>query len=752
MQRNTGELSSYHSSHEPSSKGPTPNSFVPRHRQEQEVAIDADVSSEVVDFGDNGGKETELIPVLPSLTEQASAAPKQRQKFRPVKPKSQFDKMEKQSKVIQQDKKKEANGSTSAGDPIGHAQGMKSKHCNSPENSPALSSSRVGNSESQTANHRKRKPGNQRRRDSERKRQAFVTNECQPYNVFHGTETWNCYENMWYEYYRETFDGRSTQHHSRWDRQGAGYTMHEREWHVRRQELDALAHAQAKRQQELDALAVSLETREREQKNNENRLVAENHKLTQSILSKKKELEILCEEHRNKLLFFEKEHDSEKQRWRKELDVLRWQQSKEKAEHKRALDELQRESEGRLNAVQNKINELTDKETRISLEIQKQKENINKARKTLECEFEQRRRELDSLELALSSRQKVLDEKEVAQSLREDHWLSMKSQVEASFTTRENQMAARESMLYQKQVDLDQFKAAAEASERERAMQYENWAAEKDKLQKSLRDLEIMLTKKKNELEMQAIQQAKQQKDFHSRDAALKRRARELRAQKRDIDLAQAKQSSEKRSTEELKSYSTTKEFPFSREQSADKGSSVKPAPERKRGESTDSKDAAKNKQAGIDYILIDSDSDDEVQQKKPKPAASSCNRTWDYGKYYNAQFTVESAQELQERLFREAAEKLRARASSSASADSSKQDNAPFITTPISNINELYPEHWRWKDAYSVLGLPAQSSMKLVKTHYRKLARIYHPDSSGSSSTSNKFHAITLAYRKLHG
>jgi hypothetical protein len=753
MQKSIGELSPNNPSYGTSLKVPTPNEFRPRHRQQnQEVAIDADVSGELVEFGEIGGKETELLPVLPSLTQQTSAAPKQKQKFRPVKPKSQVDKVEKPGKVEdQQDKKKEAKENKLARDQGSHFQEKKSNQCN-PDNSPALSGDRVGNSEPKMAN-RKRKTGNQRRRDKERKRQAYETNDYQSYSAPNGTEAWNHYEHSWDEYYREKSYGHSTQHQFQWDRQIAGSTMHERDWHIRLQELDAFARAQAERQQELDALAVSLEIREWEPKNHKDQLVAENDELTKSIMSKKNELEKLCEEHRNKSVFFEKEHESERESYRKELEELRCRQSKEKEAHKRALDEVQRVHESRLNVINNKINALVERETRISLEIQKQEEEISKARRTLENEFEQRRIELDSLAAALSSRGKYLDEKEIAQALREDRWVSMKTQIETSFATSETRLAARESKLCEQQVDLDRLKADFEASEMERAVQYQNWASEKDKLQKSLRDLELMLTKKKNDLEIQSIQQAKQQKELRSRDAALKRRARELKAQKRDIDSAQAKQSAQRSDNkDEHKSYSTAKEFPCTKEKSADIGSSVKPAPQRKRGESADSKDAGKTKQAGIDYILIDSDSDDEVQPKKPKPATTSCNRTWDYGKYYNAQFTVESAQELQERLFREAAEKLRARATSSTSAESSNHDNSPSITTPISNINELYPEHWRWKDPYSVLGLPAHSSMKLVKTHYRKLARIYHPDSSGSSSTSNKFHAITLAYRKLHG
>lgn len=54
-------------------------------------------------------------------------------------------------------------------------------------------------------------------------------------------------------------------------------------------------------------------------------------------------------------------------------------------------------------------------------------------------------------------------------------------------------------------------------------------------------------------------------------------------------------------------------------------------------------------------------------------------------------------------------------------------------------------------KDYYKILGVARTSTSLEIKTAYKKLAKIYHPDlNQGSSSVANKFADITEAYNIL--
>ena len=129
----------------------------------------------------------------------------------------------------------------------------------------------------------------------------------------------------------------------------------------------------------------------------------------------------------------------------------------------------------------------------------------------------------------------------------------------------------------------------------------------------------------------------------------------------------------------------------------------------------------------------------------------------------YNYQISQEAALEMQEKLFRDAAARLRQQ---QAPAQHSHHQNftqvdsngvhdglatgAPPFENPVFDVATQFPSHWTWKDPYACLGLPPNASLSLVKSQYRRLAKLYHPDKSQLPNTGSKFHGIALAYRKL--
>jgi DnaJ domain len=153
---------------------------------------------------------------------------------------------------------------------------------------------------------------------------------------------------------------------------------------------------------------------------------------------------------------------------------------------------------------------------------------------------------------------------------------------------------------------------------------------------------------------------------------------------------------------------------------------------------------------------------------RKPGTHPSYAYR-FDNRRDYNWNFSQEEALEYQERLFREAAERLRKQnqdqTSSTAGSSQHQQQyyndhvlhstrnshGIPLITEPMHDIATRYPLHYSWaRDPHAVLGLPHGSALSLVRTQYRRLAKLYHPDKSKTPATILKFHGISRAYRKL--
>jgi DnaJ-domain-containing protein 1 len=114
----------------------------------------------------------------------------------------------------------------------------------------------------------------------------------------------------------------------------------------------------------------------------------------------------------------------------------------------------------------------------------------------------------------------------------------------------------------------------------------------------------------------------------------------------------------------------------------------------------------------------------------------------------YNFRFTQEEAAREQERLFKQAADRVRQNASMANQTSST----AAAGSVPR-NINDLSHDHWRSPDLYHRLGLPPGAPIHLVKRQYRRLALRYHPDKGWKDvHTTDRFQAITEAYKVLSG
>jgi hypothetical protein len=127
-------------------------------------------------------------------------------------------------------------------------------------------------------------------------------------------------------------------------------------------------------------------------------------------------------------------------------------------------------------------------------------------------------------------------------------------------------------------------------------------------------------------------------------------------------------------------------------------------------------------------------------------------SRKFQFDKNYCYQFSNEEALIMQERLFQEAADRIRSQGVAQFRVVSHYDSfRSPMFDAPVTNIATQHPNHWQWKDHYARLGLPHASELRLVKTQYRRLALQYHPDKS-KAETSAQFQAVTEAYRVLMG
>lgn len=78
---------------------------------------------------------------------------------------------------------------------------------------------------------------------------------------------------------------------------------------------------------------------------------------------------------------------------------------------------------------------------------------------------------------------------------------------------------------------------------------------------------------------------------------------------------------------------------------------------------------------------------------------------------------------------------------------------------------NARRAQHWSWssaggdgmsagvRDAFKLFELESDADAKAIKAAYRRLAKLYHPDSNpGSTEAAEKFQAVRIAYDALMG
>jgi hypothetical protein len=462
---------------------------------------------------------------------------------------------------------------------------------------------------------------------------------------------------------------------------------------------------------------------------------------TQSIELQRREKELLEKE--NTMLKAQLEWDKQKALMVKEmenaketLDVERVEYEKQCAqqshEFERRRTEFEQEMEFRKAGMEEQMNDL--------------QEMFKRKQEQLEVSIQQRHKELDARETNLIRQQSELDvrlEQCVTQEkIIADFEIYRKSK-EAEFESQRESLRTHQVLLSRQHEDLHHEK---ESHRKQVELWITNTDTERATLNQRIVDFNTYIKVRTMELDSREAEQLKTKSELDTRAAAQRRRNIQLNAMMKEIDKKKPEPN---------------------------KGSTTIPLNNRttKKGNTEPLYDLRSGKP--VDYILIDSDDEEDNDDNnnsrndhgkatpsgapsKPETTSNAMPQqsdgTYQPYKYsdednYNYSFTRETAYELQERLFREAAERMRSRPTAEVFTN---KNPTITITTPMLDIAIRYPDHWKWKDPFAILGLPRNASLQLIKTQYRRLARTYHPDKSPDPNTSAKFHSISSAYHKL--
>ena len=114
----------------------------------------------------------------------------------------------------------------------------------------------------------------------------------------------------------------------------------------------------------------------------------------------------------------------------------------------------------------------------------------------------------------------------------------------------------------------------------------------------------------------------------------------------------------------------------------------------------------------------------------------------------------IEYARKEQERLLQKAAHRVRNQPAfrvTNGPIRSNKVACSLTFATVVRDVHLQYPDHFKYRDFYSRLGLPRNANEATIKSQYKRLARLYHPDRNiGNPDTKHKFQAVTEAYNHV--
>lgn len=528
--------------------------------------------------------------------------------------------------------------------------------------------------------------------------------------------------------------------------------------------------ALAKNQLAFDRQRVELEKRKKDVERNYS-------DCERNITSKKEEFDLLLKKKEQEISQLRKTNESEMARLRKD--------------NERAMEERRNENERDLQRLRAEAEQDTELQKKCAREacshLEKQAESLRHSLETLRQEYNRekdiQRREMDvakqEFQLAMEAERNAVAalRTELARE-RDTAW--------AAIELRSQELVHSAQMQERQQIYLN-----SEAADQK--LSAESFLAEKTKAEESIRLKESLLETRARSQEKQKAElirlheeleerKVKQQKEFKDWAVARAKQQEEMeewigheKAQianrRSELD---ARAASLLRQQQRAKNLITTLRA-SGRKQSQDEVDPAKPVPRETKAPSISQMGSglhaekgateAKNDSAteldsklnlpkvenirqsgGCDFVLVDSDSDED-NVECPEPEFGKQYR-FDYHQNFNYMHSAESASEIQDRLFRQAAEKMKAQPSVRvASGDAPK---AFQFSSPVFNISERYPNHWKWRDPHSVLGLPPDAPQKLVKSQFRRLARAYHPDKSNASDSGAKFHSISAAYHKI--